>query len=185
MRVERAQDVVLGEDAGLLVRIAHENGADAAAHQGTQRSRQALAGIQERGRLAHHLAQAVAIGIAVDAHERARGLGGGAGGLAEEPAARLLLGEHTRGSLGLRERADVALAQQRQQRSEDAAGRLRVADRRMPGIDLDLQPVAEAVQAVVRERGGGELARMRTSSARGWRQTLPATSYSRLSTSMS
>ncbi len=108
-------------------------------------------------RRAHHVANAMAIGIAVDARQRALGIGANRNLDGLRPSGAMLrlehIGERPAGLNRFGQRADAAFAQLRHQGLEDAGGRHGIAERGMPVDDFDVQPGGEIFQRISGEIG--------------------------------
>ena len=111
-------------------------------------------GVEDAGRCTHDVADAMAIGEAVDDLQHADGGWGGGRRWCATDVLGLLLGGSNGGRLRLGQRANAALAQPRQQRDEHLRGRPGVADGGMASRDRDAEPLAQPVEIIARQRRG-------------------------------
>ena len=127
---QRAHHVALGDNACLgrerrllAALVAHEQRGHALLRHALQRDGNRVPERGEFCRRAHHVADAMTVGIAVDAHGRTAGVEGSAGLARLRPSGPMLLvdrlGQGAAGALGFGQRADAAFAQPRQQGEED------------------------------------------------------------------
>ena len=133
---QRAQHVALGDDAGLCARdVPLASAGDERTYseeirsfviRASASSKRSVGGDELAGD-AHDVADAVAIGVAVDAPQRALGIDARSALRRLDPAGAVLLvehvGERAAGPLGFGQGADAAVAQLRQQRQENARRR--------------------------------------------------------------
>ena len=163
-----AQEVAFGHDTGVGRRMGvvtaagvHIERGDLQPHQAGESVAYADAAVDVFGRRTHDVVHLVPIGVAVDAPQGAFGVVAGRRFHGLDPAGAVVLvedvGERPAGALGLREGADAAFAQPRQQRQEDARAGEGVAAGRVPVGDLDIEPRGEAFQRVAGEIGLGDL----------------------------
>ena len=162
-----AQHVALGDDGGVArahfvagAGRGHQQGGNLLARHALQRIAERDVGGDEFRRRAHHVGDAMTVGICIDTREHALRARVRCCHRVFPAGAVLILehaGERQTGLLGLGQRADISFAQLGQQREEDPCGGGRVADRGMAVLDRHAEPARQRLDGVAAETGLGHL----------------------------